>query len=99
MTQIQRRVFEFVRDKLASGEPAPTPREISLRLADSAQRVRRAVLSFPCSAQFPPDSARIANRTLRMRAKFGWSSKRAAECHIESWVRCPMVFAVMGKAS
>ncbi|MGI8604229.1 MAG: hypothetical protein ACR2OZ_14730 [Verrucomicrobiales bacterium] len=44
LTRIQRRVFEFVRDKIASGDPAPTPREIA--------------------------------------AKFGWSSKRAAECHI-----------------
>lgn len=60
LTQIQRRVFEFVRDKLASGEPAPTPREIA--------------------------------------AKFGWSSKRAAECHIEALVRKGWLTSEPGKA-
>ena len=49
LTDIQRRVFELVRDKLASGRPAPTVREVA--------------------------------------AKFGWSSKRAAECHIEALLR------------
>ena len=60
LTQIQRRVFEFVRDKLASGEPAPTPREIA--------------------------------------AKFGWSSKRAAECHIEALIRKGWLTSEPGKA-
>src|SRR5256885_1497660 len=46
LTEIQRQVFEFVRDKLANGDSAPTSREIA--------------------------------------AKFHWSSKRAAECHIEA---------------
>ncbi len=45
LTAIQRRVFDFIRDKRVAGRPAPTPREIA--------------------------------------AEFGWSSKRAAECHIE----------------
>lgn len=60
LTQIQRRVFEFVRDKLASGDPAPTPREIA--------------------------------------AKFGWSSKRAAECHIEALIRKGWLISEPGKA-
>ena len=60
LTQIQRRVFEFVRDKLASGEPAPTPREIA--------------------------------------AKFGWRSKRAAECHIEALIRKGWLTSEPGKA-
>lgn len=60
LTQIQRRVFEFVRDKLASGDPAPTPREIA--------------------------------------AKFGWSSKRAAECHIEALIRKGWLTSEPGKA-
>ena len=60
MTPIQRRVFEFVRDKLASGAPAPTPREIA--------------------------------------AKFGWSSKRAAECHIEALIRKGWLTSEPGKA-
>ena len=49
LTDIQRRVFDFVRDKLLAGRPAPTPREIA--------------------------------------AAFGWSSKRAAECHIHALIR------------
>ena len=60
LTQIQRRVFEFVRDKLASGDPAPTPREIA--------------------------------------AKFGWSGKRAAECHIEALIRKGWLTSEPGKA-
>ena len=60
LTQIQRRVFEFVRDKLASGDPAPTPREIA--------------------------------------PKFGWSSKRAAECHIEALIRKGWLTSEPGKA-
>jgi len=60
LTQIQRRVFEFVRDKLASGDPSPTPREIA--------------------------------------AKFGWSSKRAAECHIEALIRKGWLTSEPGKA-
>src|SRR5438034_2405489 len=49
LTHMQRRVFDFVRDKLLAGRPAPTPREVA--------------------------------------AEFGWSSKRAAECHIEALIR------------
>lgn len=60
LTQIQRRVFEFVRDKLASGDPAPTPREIA--------------------------------------ARFGWSSKHAAECHIEALIRKSWLISDPGKA-
>jgi repressor LexA len=60
LTQIQRQVFEFVRDKLASGDSAPTVREIA--------------------------------------AKFGWSSKRAAECHIEALVRKGWLTSQPGKA-
>ena len=46
-TDIQRRAFDFVRDKLVAGCPAFTAREVA--------------------------------------AKFGWSSKRAAECHIDMY--------------
>src|SRR5881409_1803533 len=60
LTEIQRRVFEFVREKLASGDPAPTTREIA--------------------------------------AKFGWSSKRAAECHIEALIRKGWLTYEPGKA-
>ena len=60
LTQIQRRVFEFVCDKLASGDPAPTPREIA--------------------------------------ARFGWNSKRAAECHIEALIRKGWLTSEPGKA-
>src|ERR1051325_3123668 len=60
LTDIQRRVFEFVRDKLVSGRPAPTAREIA--------------------------------------AKFGWRSKRAAECHIEMLIRKGWLTSEPGKA-
>ena len=60
LTQIQRQVFDFVRDKLASGDPSPTRREIA--------------------------------------AKFGWSSKRAAECHIEALIRKGWLTSEPGKA-
>ena len=49
LTQTQRRVFEWVREHLVEGRPAPTVREVA--------------------------------------AKFGWSSKRAAECHLEALFR------------
>jgi repressor LexA len=49
LTDIQRRVFDFVRAKVVAGRPTPTPREVA--------------------------------------AEFGWSSKRAAECHIEALIR------------
>lgn len=49
LTDIQRRVFDFVREKLLVGHSAPTLREVS--------------------------------------AKFGWSSSRAALCHIEAIIR------------
>jgi len=57
---MQRRVFDFVRDKLLAGRPAPTPREIA--------------------------------------AEFGWSSKRAAECHIEALIRKGWLVSEPGKA-
>src|SRR5436309_16007158 len=60
LTDIQRRVFDFVRDKLIAGRPAPTAREVS--------------------------------------AKFGWSSKRAAECHIEVLIRKGWLASEPGKA-
>jgi repressor LexA len=60
LTEIQRRVFEFVADTLANGRSSPTPREIS--------------------------------------AKFGWSSKRAAECHIEALRRKGWLTSEPGKA-
>src|SRR5436190_3495522 len=60
VTGIQRRVFDFVRDKLVAGRPAPTPREIA--------------------------------------AAFGWSSKRAAECHIEALIRKGWLASEPGKA-
>ncbi len=60
LTQTQHRVLEFVRDKIVSGEPAPTPREIA--------------------------------------ARFGWSSKRAAECHIEALIRKGWLTSAPGKA-
>ncbi|MBI4664640.1 MAG: repressor LexA [Verrucomicrobia bacterium] len=86
LTEIQRRVFDFVRDKLAAGDPAPTLREVaaefgwkskraaechiealirkgrlasergkarSLRLADAAQTVRRAVVEVPMFGSIP----------------------------------------------
>src|SRR6185369_13345543 len=60
LTEMQRRVFDFIRDKLVSGCPAPTLREIA--------------------------------------AKFGWSSKRAAECHIEVLKRKGWLSSEPGKA-
>ncbi len=60
LTDIQRRVFEFVRDKLVAGKPAPTAREIAER--------------------------------------FGWKSKRAAECHIEVLIRKGWLTSEPGKA-
>lgn len=60
LTHLQRRVFEFVRDNLANGNPAPTPREIA--------------------------------------AQFGWSSKHAAECHIEALIRKGWLTSNPGKA-
>src|ERR1041385_4081237 len=60
LTDIQRRVFGFIRDRLAGGLPAPTRREIA--------------------------------------AEFGWSSKRAAECHIEVLIRKGWLTSEPGKA-
>src|ERR1041385_5663191 len=60
LTDIQRRVFGFIRDRLAGGLPAPTRREIA--------------------------------------AKFGWRSKRAAECHIEALIRKGWLTSEPGKA-
>ena len=57
---MQRRVFDFVRDKLIAGRPAPTTREVA--------------------------------------AEFGWSSKRAAECHIEALIRKGWLASEPGKA-
>ena len=60
LTEIQRRVFDFIADSLANGRSSPTPREIS--------------------------------------GKFGWSSKRAAECHVEALVRKGWLTSQPGKA-
>src|SRR5262245_33030064 len=60
LTEIQRRVFDFVRDKLTAGRSAPTMREIA--------------------------------------ARFDWSSKRAAECHIEALIRKGWLICERGKA-
>ena len=60
LTDIQRRVFEFISQTLSSGRSAPTPREIS--------------------------------------ARFGWSSKRAADCHIEALIRKGRLISEPGKA-
>src|SRR3989449_5213200 len=60
LTAIQRRVFDFVRNKLIAGRPAPTLREVA--------------------------------------ARFGWSSKRAAECHIEALIRKGRLTSEPGKA-
>jgi repressor LexA len=60
LTDIQRRVFGFVRDKSVAGGPAPTAREVA--------------------------------------TKFGWSSKRAAECHIEALIRKGCLASERGKA-
>ncbi len=60
LTDIQRQVFDFIRDKLVGGHPAPTLREVA--------------------------------------ARFGWSSKRAAACHIEAIVRKGWLASAPGKA-
>src|SRR5687768_6063827 len=60
LTDMQQRVFDFVRDKLMAGRPAPTAREIA--------------------------------------AQFHWSSKRAAECHIEALIRKGWLASEAGKA-
>src|SRR5437870_1874770 len=60
LTDIQRRVFDCIRDKLVAGRPAPTLREVA--------------------------------------AQFGWSSKRAAECHIEALVCKGWLVSEPGKA-
>jgi repressor LexA len=60
LTPIQRRVFDFIRDKLIAGHPAPTSREVA--------------------------------------AKFGWGSKRAAECHVEALIRKSRLASEPGKA-
>ena len=60
LTEIQRKVFDLVRDKLAGGLPAPTVREIA--------------------------------------AEFGWSSKRAAACHLEAIIRKGWLASEPGKA-
>ena len=60
LTDMQREVFDFVREKLVAGQPAPTTREIA--------------------------------------AKFGWSSKRAAACHLEAIIRKGWLTAEAGKA-
>jgi len=59
-TEIQRSVFDFIRDTLVAGLPAPTRREVA--------------------------------------AEFGWSSKRAAECHIEALIRKGWLASEPGKA-
>ena len=60
LTDIQRRVLDFVRGKVVAGRPTPTPREVA--------------------------------------AEFGWSSKRAAECHIEALIRKGWLASEPGKA-
>src|SRR5688572_33161242 len=60
LTETQRRVLDFFRQKLVAGFPAPTSREVS--------------------------------------AQFGWSSKRAAEDHIEALIRKGFLVADPGKA-
>jgi repressor LexA len=60
LTDIQRRVFDFVREKLVAGHPAPTVREVT--------------------------------------ARFGWSSKRAAACHLEAIIRKGWLTSEAGKA-
>jgi repressor LexA len=60
LTEIQRRVFEFVRARLTGGHSAPTAREVA--------------------------------------AHFGWSSKRAAECHFEALIRKGWLASEPGKA-
>jgi repressor LexA len=59
LTDIQTTVFEFIREKLTTGQSAPTSREVA--------------------------------------AEFGWSSKRAAECHIEALVKKGYLTVTPGK--
>ncbi len=60
LTEIQRRVFDFVRDRLLAGHSAPSLREVS--------------------------------------GQFGWSSSRAAACHLEAIIRKGWLVAERGKA-
>jgi len=60
LTDIQRRVFDFVRDQLLSGHSAPSLREVC--------------------------------------ARFGWSSTRAAACHLQAVIRKGWLIAAPGKA-
>src|SRR4051812_32589802 len=60
LTETQRHVFDFIRQKLVGGFPAPTSREVA--------------------------------------AQFGWSSKRAADDHIEALIRKGFLVADPGKA-
>lgn len=60
LTDIQRRVLDFLRDELGAGRPAPTVREVA--------------------------------------ARFGWRSKRAAECHLEALIRKGWLASEPGKA-
>ncbi|MDB6129548.1 MAG: transcriptional repressor, LexA family [Verrucomicrobiales bacterium] len=59
LTDLQRRVLDFIREMVATGPP-PTAREVA--------------------------------------AQFGWSSKRAAECHIEALIRKGWITSEPGKA-
>ncbi|MCI0536442.1 MAG: transcriptional repressor LexA [Verrucomicrobiales bacterium] len=60
LTDMQRQVFELIRDRLVGGRSAPTAREVA--------------------------------------ASFDWSSKRAAECHIEALIRKGWLVSEPGKA-
>jgi repressor LexA len=60
LTKIQKRVFDLVRDRLTTGQSAPTRRELA--------------------------------------EEFGWSSSRAAACHIEAIIRKGLLLAEPGKA-
>lgn len=60
LTNTQRRVFEFVRDRLIAGQAAPTMREVA--------------------------------------AKFRWSSKRAAECHVAALIKKGWLTSQPGQA-
>jgi hypothetical protein len=44
LTEIQRRVFEYIRDTLAGGDPAPTAREISGAFGWSSKRAPAAAM-------------------------------------------------------
>lgn len=59
LTKIQSEVFDFIREKLMTGQSAPTSREVA--------------------------------------AEFGWSSKRAAECHIEALLHKGYLLSTPGK--